>query len=192
VCERKSLSAILAVVARLELHAKALGQCARIVLVGSGLRTTAGVFYRLLKALTDEQIDVLHFADSNVTISVVVAQRDAAAAERIAHDEIVLGGDGGAAELALRFEAATGRVDVRGRASQLGERQAALLAYFLENGGRVIEIDQLAQAVFGSRSPSTIAALRVHIHNLRKKIEEDPDAPRHVITVPNRGYMFVR
>jgi len=34
--------------------------------------------------------------------------------------------------------------------------------------------------------------VRVHLHNLRKKIEDDPDTPRHIITVPEQGYVFVR
>lgn len=34
---------------------------------------------------------------------------------------------------------------------------------------------------------AALVALRVHMHNLRKKIEEDPDNPRYLVTVPAQG-----
>ncbi len=191
VCERRRLIAVRAELAAAGLKPVIVAHCARIVLVGAALRSTAGVFSRLLRALADAEIEVLHFADSNVTISTIVAEEDGARAERIAHDEIVAR-DTAQPEGALRFEPTTGRIYVRGKVSQLGERQAALLGYLMEHGGRTIEVADLARAVIGNADREAITALRVHIHNLRKKVEDDPDAPRHLVTVPNKGYIFVR
>lgn len=191
VCERARLPAVRELVAAAGLRARATERCSRIVLVGASLRSTAGVFSRLLRALAVAHIEVLHVADSNVTISIIVAESDAEPAERIVHDEIVAR-PASRSEQTLRFEAATGRAQVRGRTVQLGERQAALLAYFVEHGGRVIPIEELADAVFGSEERDAVDAVRVHIHNLRKKIEDDPKAPQHLVTVPNQGYRFSR
>lgn len=189
-CERGVLATVQAQIAAAGLAARTVERCTRIVLVGAALRSTAGVFHRLWGALASAGIDVLHFADSNVTISIVVGEDDGERAERIAHDEIVAG-PAVRSEQELRFEAATGRVRVRGRAVRLGERQAVLLRFLLENGGRIVPIEELSVAVFGSEERDAIDAVRVHIHTLRKKIEEDHKAPRHLVTVPNQGYRFL-
>lgn len=92
----------------------------------------------------------------------------------------------------LAFDAATGHLAVRGRVRRLGTRQARLLQLLIENAGNVIGVTHAAKTVFGKSGDEQIAALRVHIHNLRKKIEEDPNNPRRLVTVPSKGYLFVR
>ena len=59
--------------------------------------------------------------------------------------------------------------------------------------GRVPKEIEVAIDGFG-RSPSFDASknalVRVHVHKLRAKLEDDPDAPRHIVTVRGSGYRF--
>lgn len=64
------------------------------------------------------------------------------------------------------------------------------LLVLVESGGRVIEKDELMQAVW----PDTIveeSALARNIYLLRKTLGESPDEHRFIVTVPGRGYRFV-
>lgn len=191
VCERSRVTAVLEEVRRLKLRVHVHDDATRLCVVGAGIRSTSGIIYRMLHALELHEIEALHFADSNVTITVLVRQSDAREAERILHDEFALAPSAHAAA-ALQFDAATGFVRVRGRSIRLGERQQRVLSFFLERPGKVIDVETAALATFGGSSKEEIAAFRVHLHNLRKKIEEDPEHPRFVITVPGKGYLFAR
>jgi DNA-binding winged helix-turn-helix (wHTH) protein/TolB-like protein len=64
------------------------------------------------------------------------------------------------------------------------------LLVLLESGGRVVEKDELMQAIW----PYTIveeSALSRNIYLLRKTLGESPDEHRFIVTVPGRGYRFV-
>lgn len=164
--------------------------CSKIIVVGAGIRTTAGIFYRTLTGLAEHEILVLHFSDSNVTMSLIVPDADAADAQSLLHD--VLTGGRGSLNSPISFDAALGKVRIRGEERRLGSRQARLLEFLIDNVGRVVEAEEAARYLFGSDGKDDVAALRVHLHNLRKKIEDDPDNPRYIVTVPAQGYLFVR
>ena len=166
-------------------------RCTKLCIVGTGIRSTAGVFYRSLRAMTQRNISVLHWGDSNVTLSFVVNDDFAKAAENALHASLAPGG-GVATSGAVTFDADLGILRIDGREARLGARQAQLLAYLLDNAGRIIEVEELAQHLFHAQGRDELAAVRVHLHNLRKKIEDDPYMPRHIVTVPEQGYLFVR
>lgn len=68
-----------------------------------------------------------------------------------------------------------------------------LLKYLLENTEKVIEREELIQAVWGdakSTAGVTDQAVDQLIFRLRKKIEDDPNSPAHLITVKGRGFKF--
>lgn len=166
-------------------------RCTKLCIVGTGIRSTSGVFYRSLRAMAERNIPVLHWGDSNVTLSFVVGDDFAKAAENALHASLAPGG-GVATSAAISFDADLGVVRIDGRETRLGARQAQLLAYLLDNAGRIIEVEELAQHLFHAEGKDELAAVRVHLHNLRKKIEDDPYMPRHIVTVPEQGYLFVR
>jgi two-component system response regulator RegX3 len=56
--------------------------------------------------------------------------------------------------------------------------------------GQVLTIDQLSDAVWGKDVFITNRVVYTHMNNLRKKIETDPQKPRHLITVRGVGYRF--
>ncbi len=81
---------------RAELDALAIGcsvreDCAKLSIVGAGMRGAPGVVALIVDVLADAGIDILHTTDSNITISVLVAAGDASRAERAVHDAFALG-----------------------------------------------------------------------------------------------------
>jgi aspartate kinase len=60
--------------------------CAKISVVGAGMRGTSGVIYRVVKAVTDAGVEIIHSTDSNITISILVPADRADTAEQALHD----------------------------------------------------------------------------------------------------------
>ncbi|MDO5098945.1 MAG: response regulator transcription factor [Corynebacterium sp.] len=65
-----------------------------------------------------------------------------------------------------------------------------LLEYLMRNAGRVLTRGQLLDRVWGADYDGDTKTLDVHIKRLRSKIEREPSAPTHLITVRGLGYKF--
>lgn len=89
--------------------------------------------------------------------------------------------------LTVNFEAR--QVKVCGRAVKLTTLEFRLLAYLMENKGRVISKRELFEKVWGDRFTGD-GTLNVHIRRLREAIETDPGAPRYIVTLWGDGYKF--
>ena len=59
--------------------------CAKVSIVGAGMRGTPGVMYRVVEALSKAGVPIIHSTDSNITISVLVPGTMAANAEQVLH-----------------------------------------------------------------------------------------------------------
>lgn len=70
------------------------------------------------------------------------------------------------------------------------EKEFELLKLLLENKNVTLKKEYLFNTVWGSDSDSEMQTLTVHIKWLRKKIEEDPNKPKHIITEWGVGYRF--
>jgi two-component system, OmpR family, KDP operon response regulator KdpE len=57
--------------------------------------------------------------------------------------------------------------------------------------GRLVTQQQLLREVWGPQYTTETNYLRVHMANLRRKLEPDPARPRYLITEPGIGYRFV-
>ena len=66
-----------------------------------------------------------------------------------------------------------------------------LLRVLALNRGRLVTHKQLLQEVWGPSYASETHYLRVHVANIRHKLELDPARPRYVITEPGVGYRLV-
>jgi len=63
-----------------------------------------------------------------------------------------------------------------------------LLEILARNPGRLITQRQLLTEVWGPKYTNETNYLRVHLANLRRKLEPNPAQPRHLITEPGHGY----
>jgi two-component system, OmpR family, KDP operon response regulator KdpE len=66
-----------------------------------------------------------------------------------------------------------------------------LLEVLVRNAGNLVTQRQLLQQVWGPAYGTETNYLRVHIANLRRKLEQDPSRPRYLITEPGIGYRFL-
>ncbi len=73
----------------------------------------------------------------------------------------------------------------------LTPQEFKLLKYFAHNPQRVVSRDQLLSDVWGYDSYPSTRTVDSHILTLRQKLEPEPKAPVHFITVHNAGYKFV-
>lgn len=73
----------------------------------------------------------------------------------------------------------------------LTSKEFELLLYLLKHPSHVFTAEQLLEKIWGYDTLSEKRTVVVHISSLRKKIEEDPLNPRHIITVRGVGYKFV-
>jgi two-component system KDP operon response regulator KdpE len=65
-----------------------------------------------------------------------------------------------------------------------------LLRTLMRNRRRLMTHRALLTEVWGRAYASDTQTLRVHVANLRRKIEPDPGAPRYITTDPGVGYRF--
>ena len=75
-----------------------------------------------------------------------------------------------------------------GKPVALTSKEFDLLLHFLRNPGRVYTRMQLLDAVWGYGYEGYEHNVNCHINRLRAKIEEDPAAPRFILTVRGVGY----
>jgi two-component system response regulator RegX3 len=81
-------------------------------------------------------------------------------------------------------------VSVDGQPVSLPLKEFELLELLLRNAGRVLTRGQLIDRVWGSDYVGDTKTLDVHIKRLRGKVEPEPAAPRHIVTVRGLGYKF--
>jgi two-component system KDP operon response regulator KdpE len=79
-------------------------------------------------------------------------------------------------------------VTVTGQAVHLTPNEYDLLRVLVTHAGKVLTHHQLVSQVWGANQQQDTHVLRVHISNLRRKIERDPARPRHILTEPGVGY----
>jgi DNA-binding response OmpR family regulator len=77
-----------------------------------------------------------------------------------------------------------------GEESHLTTHEAGTLAYLITHRGRDVSRDELLQEVWGYTAALTTRTVDNQILKLRKKIEETPGQPRHILTVHGTGYKF--
>jgi aspartate kinase len=83
--------AVRAVLVDLNLALRMRPHCAKLSIVGAGMRGTSGVIYRIVKTVTEAGVEIIHSTDSNITVSILVADDQAVAAEQALHDTFGLG-----------------------------------------------------------------------------------------------------
>ena len=90
----------------------------------------------------------------------------------------------------LLIDTVSREVRIRDAAIALTSKEYDLLLYFARHPGRVFSRMQLLDAVWGTTYEGYEHNVNTHINRLRAKIEDDPAAPRYVLTVRGAGYRF--
>jgi two-component system response regulator RegX3 len=99
-------------------------------------------------------------------------------------DEVLEGGP-------VRMDVARHEVAVREDTVSLPPKEFELLETFLRRKGRLLTRDFLIEEVWGPDYFGDTRTLDVHVKRLRRKLEDDPHQPEHLLTVRGLGYKFV-
>lgn len=92
-------------------------------------------------------------------------------------------------ERKIRFDTATVK---RGEEEiPLTPKELILLKVLYGQKNRIVTSDALTMAAWGDVSYGYENTLMVHIRRLRQKIEEEPSAPKHLLTIKGLGYKLV-
>ena len=78
-----------------------------------------------------------------------------------------------------------------GRRLKLQEKPFQLLAILLERPGEVVTKEEIQQRLWPDVTVDADAGLAEAAHKLRRALDDSPQAPRYIDTVPKRGYRFI-
>lgn len=137
----------------------------------------------IVKALDNGANDYLSkpFRTGELLARIRSALRDA-----ISDDgDVTLGSEG----LEINLSART--VKKNNELVRLTSTEYNLLALLVRNEGKVLTHQYLLRAIWGPGFISQSQYLRVFIAQIRKKIEEDPNHPKYLLTESGVGYRFV-
>ena len=78
-----------------------------------------------------------------------------------------------------------------GRPVELTGKEFALLRLLIAHRGEVLRRDEILDEVWGDESDVFPRTVDTHIAHLRRKLEDEPAQPRHIVNVRAVGYKFV-
>ncbi len=158
------------------------------------IRQTSAVPIIVLSARHSEheKVNLLNAgADDYVTKPFSVMELEARARAQIRRAKSLAAAAGSAAPVqlgSLHIDTVSRKVSRDGTQLHLTPIEWQILATLLAAAGRTLTHQQIFDAVWGRQFGSPQQYLRVHITNLRRKIETDPAAPQIIVTEPGVGY----
>lgn len=99
-----------------------------------------------------------------------------------------IGADGVYAVRELTVDMKRHRVCLRGEDTGLTPIEFRIVEYLAKNAGRVMTYKSIMRELWGPYTGSSNKLLRVHMANVRRKIEPDPNAPCYICTETGVGY----
>ena len=90
----------------------------------------------------------------------------------------------------LHLDLRTRTMTRRGEVIHLTPLEYKIMVFLLRNQGRVLGSAAIVEHVWGYVGSGNEDLVKVHVHRLRQKIEDDPQSPMHVRTVPGAGYII--
>ena len=64
------------------------------------------------------------------------------------------------------------------------------MCFFMSNPNAAMERGEILKKVWGENYFGDVKIVDVNVRRLRMKIEEDPSAPRHILTIWGYGYKW--
>ena len=92
----------------------------------------------------------------------------------------------------LEIDIGAMRASMKGKPCSLTTHQFNLLRIMANSAGRVLSRDTLMDQLKGEDLEAFDRSIDVHISRIRAEIEDDPKAPKRIITVRGAGYVFAR
>ena len=92
---------------------------------------------------------------------------------------------------AIRIDLDKHAVTVEGRSVHLTPHEFDLLRVLAQNEGKLMTHRSILSQVWGPAYQQESSYLHVYVSQLRRKIEQDPTRPRHLLTEPGAGYRLV-
>lgn len=80
---------------------------------------------------------------------------------------------------------------IKGVPVRLSVREFCLLRYLVQHDGRVVTREMILDDVWGYDAFPTTRTIDNYILSLRKKLEENPTNPLHIVTIHTLGYKFI-
>ena len=80
---------------------------------------------------------------------------------------------------------------VKQKPVDLSSKEYAIMKYFIEHENEVVHRNDLLEKVWGFDIMPTTRTVDNYILELRKKFEQDPSKPSHLLTIRGAGYKFV-
>lgn len=82
------------------------------------------------------------------------------------------------------------RVTKQGNNVHLTPTEWGMLEFLVRNHGKLVGQEELLNEVWGSSHVNQTHYLRVYLAQLRRKLEDDPSHPKHLLTEAGMGYRF--
>jgi two-component system, OmpR family, alkaline phosphatase synthesis response regulator PhoP len=74
----------------------------------------------------------------------------------------------------------------------LAAKEAELLRFLVNHRGQVLSRERILRQVWSEQQFITDRTVDVHVAWLRQKLEDQPDSPKHILTIRGGGYRFSR
>jgi DNA-binding response OmpR family regulator len=91
----------------------------------------------------------------------------------------------------VEVDLARHRVTLGGRPVRLTPTEFRLLELLARRPGRPVSPRDILRELWQTDWVDQVGACKAHVSNLRRKLGDDPAAPRHIVTVPGAGYALV-
>jgi len=79
-----------------------------------------------------------------------------------------------------------------GKIIPLAAKEADLLRLLVNHRGQILSREQILKQVWSEQQFITERTVDVHIAWLRQKLEDNPESPKHILTIRGEGYRFNR
>ncbi|TGL63928.1 DNA-binding response regulator [Leptospira ognonensis] len=90
----------------------------------------------------------------------------------------------------LSIDFSNHKITKQGEQIRLTPTEFQILTLLIKHVGKILTHEFLIKTIWGDNAQNELNSLRVHITQLRKKIEDKPSRPKHLLTEPGIGYLW--